>query len=290
MLARYEIGLATPDDAETRGALVEELESHQRPDGSWASDVGRTAEALLMLRSLRGYHGDRASVVKAHAFIRSRQGKAGRFGEWCGPAWHARHLCHHYVSGFYSPGPPETDFSAYKLANGMEFATEAEARFAISCVALRAMLLSRNLSRDDYLHLSVIRKVAEMAWRDEALPIGNGGVITGLIALAEAPRTEESAEAFRGVLARFTRAQRADGSWQGVEPFHTGEFLLCAIERGYASPIVDAAIIRLALMLSISQQIDGGWGPDTGSVRMYWGWRILRHAAQLFADGERNKR
>ena len=125
VIARREAGRARPDDDALTEQHVAELAAGQRDDGSWDGELVRTAEILLLLHDLVAPDGDGAAakgrtdgseraratatpvVERGMAWLRGRRRRPGCYGEGCTPERHAEALCHHFMGGFFSPGPPE---------------------------------------------------------------------------------------------------------------------------------------------------------------------------------------
>src|SRR5687767_2400511 len=107
LLARREAGQAFFDDTETTAELAIELTSHQSQEGSWGSQVARTAEALLLLGSLLPTATRLEAALRAVTWLRARQNRPGRFGDPCAPDLHRALVCHHATSGFFSPASPQ---------------------------------------------------------------------------------------------------------------------------------------------------------------------------------------
>lgn len=280
-IARREAGQADAEDVETAGDLAHELISHQNDAGSWGDSLALTAESLLLLSTLQPFDRDVGSAVAAALeWLRSRQRAPGSFGDECREHLHAAGLCHHFVTGFYSPGPRTLSFAGTGLSNGIRFPTDTDARLALSAFAVRAALDYRAPSRDDELQLDALRRIADMLFRE-----GSGfsiqTALTVLTTLARARRTPGRTTSVHGALSRLCGAQRGDGSWPDVEPFHVAETFLIAAQAGYGSPLFDAAIVRTAESLVLSQQRDGSWSQGADPYRMLIAWRTLRHAERM---------
>src|SRR5215208_4474008 len=71
------------------------------------------------------------------------QGRPGAFSQGCSRIRHAHRVCEHFISGFFSPAPPEVRLPPVMLPNGKVFRAGPAARFAVSCLALRAVLRGR---------------------------------------------------------------------------------------------------------------------------------------------------
>jgi hypothetical protein len=280
-MARREAGRADADDVETAGDLAEELVSHQSASGSWGDSLGLTADALLLLSALRPVDRDlNDAVPRALQWLRSRQRSPGGFGDECEPGAHAAGFCHHFVTGFYSPGPRSVSFAGASLTNGLRFPSDADARLALSAYALRAALEHRAPTRDDELQLDALRRIADILFR-EGSAFSLPAALTVLTTLARARRTPGRTASVHGALSRLSGLQRGDGSWPGVEPFHVAETFLIAAQAGYGSPLFDAAIQRTAESLVLSQQRDGSWSQNSDPYRMLIAWRTLRHAERM---------
>src|SRR5690606_8498357 len=65
------------------------------------------------------------------------------------------------------------------------------------------------------------------------------------------------------------------------------EVLLAAVEAGFGTPAIDAAIRRGAGLLAVTQRENGMWERETAPRRALTGWRVLRHALSSEADGTR---
>jgi hypothetical protein len=279
-IARRELDGGTAEDDEIVGAVGDELLSHQSADGSWGGNLAVTAEALLLLSDLHVPSRFATRVARAEQWLRKRRSLPGRYNEGCDAERHAGSLCEHFAGGFFSPGPPERDFSGARLANGLCFGSDRDARLGLSALALRAVRHWSRCSVDDLLHLDALARIASRALRSgktSSMPC----LMMVFSALTAAPRRPEFINVLHGALTRLAGAQRADGSWPDADPFHVAEVFLLAIQRGYGSPVFDAALVRAAEMLALMQHADGTWGPEIGSPRLLSGWRTLRYAAHL---------
>lgn len=279
LIARQEAGEWNAGDQESADAVAEELASHQSTDGSWGGCLAVTAEALLLLADLQASAAkQRAAIERAIAWVRSRQRMAGAFAGDCTPDHHAAGFCPHFATGFFSPAPPATSMAGTGLANGARFATDEDARLALSALALRAVLSHAAPRMDDLLQIQALRRIADLLFRD-GTGVSTVAAVTVLATLTRAPRNATLLSIVHGALSRLTRLQRADGSWSGAEMFHVADTLLLAVRSGYGSPAFDSALGRTAHILVLTQQPDGSWGSDAGPFRLLTGWRTLRHVA-----------
>lgn len=280
-IARRESGEERLDDFGTIDDVAHELLSHQSGDGSWGGSIALTAEAMLLLADLRVTGEFIGAIEQAEQWLRGRRGQEGAYTDGCSPERHALGICEHFAGGFFSPGPPHRDLAGTRLANGMVLPTDADARLGLSALALHALRRWSRSSTDDVLHLDALRRLANAAFRTPPLNISTPALILVLSALTSAPRTAEFIMVLHGALTRFAGVQRADGSWPGADPFHAAEVFLQAARSGYGSPVFDAALVRTAEMLVLTQNADGSWGSDAGSYRLLSGWRTLRYAVAI---------
>jgi len=97
----------------------------------------------------------------------------------------------------------------------------------------------------------------------------------------EAWRQPEDVVSAAEGIACLVRTQRADGTWHGVGLYDALDTLLLGVARGYRVPEVDAALLRAAELLAISQKADGSWGRQTTVRQPLTAWRVLRHTQAL---------
>ena len=280
-IARREAFGEYTEDSEIIGDVAHELLAHQSADGSWGGSLAVTSEALLLLSDLQVPAHFVAAVARATQWLRQRRTAAGRYSEGCSPEMHERGLCEHFAGGFFSPGPADRDFSGTRLASGLIFRSDRDARLGLSCLALRAVRRWGNPSFDDLLHLRVLARMASQALRNGAQPLAMAPLIEVLSALTSAPRRGEFIHSLHGALTRLAGMQRADGSWPDADPFHVADIFLLAVHSGYGSPVFDAALARTAEVFAITQHADGSWGPDDGPARLLTAWRTLRYATRM---------
>jgi hypothetical protein len=280
LLARREVGLPAPGDGAALEAEAAAVLAAQLDDGSWGGGLLDTAEALLALHELwEGENRGSGQVERGLDWLRTRRGAPGRFGDRCDPRRHEAALCHHFLGGFFSPAPPEPPLEAVRLACGAPVSGDAAARLVASCVALQAKLRWGRYGRDIELHLEGLRRIVDL-WDERAGLFTVPAFVAAVAALSDArdPRSRDAAA--RGI-ATLVGAQRADGTWPDVDLFQVLELLERTARTGGASPALDAALYRGAVLLAVSIQDDGTWGQHAGTRRTLIGWRVLRHAAQM---------
>ena len=280
-IARRESGEERLDDVGTIDDVASELLSHQSDDGSWGGSIALTAEAMLLLADLRVPEQFVGAIERAEQWLRGRRRLAGRYTEGCSPERHELGICEHFAGGFFSPGPVYRDLSGTRLSSGLVLPADADARLGLSALALHALRRWSRSSHDDVIHLDALRRIGNAAFRTPPVNLSLPALILVLTALTSAPRTAEFIMVLHGALTRLAGLQRADGSWPGAEPFHIADIYLLAAQSGYGSPVFDAAIVRTAEMLVLTQKSDGSWGPEAGPYRLLSSWRTLRYASRM---------
>jgi hypothetical protein len=138
ILARRILGEPAVDDEAVTRDLLQGMEADYRSDGTFSGGVvGLVWRAHELLDLEAANEPQFARVMERLLHL---QGKAGSFSEGCTPARHSYAACEHFLSGFFSPAPPEQRIAPVMLPNGKVFRAEPAARFAVSCLALRAAL------------------------------------------------------------------------------------------------------------------------------------------------------
>ncbi len=292
LLARREAGLTTPNDATLAATFCGVIVASQAEDGSWDGNLVTTAEMLMRLAALAG--PDAADAVlnagaRGVAWLKSRRGKPGRFGDGCTPDRHRMGLCHHFLGGFFAPEPPIDEVEGLVLANGARVPGGAAGQLAASCLALRSVLRWEPHGPDASLHLDGLLRLLEWDRRTGGRLVPLDAVPAIALALLEAADRDEFRDAAKIVLDRIVQVQRADGSWPELDTFYILEVLLAALDAGFHSDAVDAALLRAAGLLALTQQPDGQWERDTVTARTRIGLRTLRHATRL-AEGKTEPR
>ena len=280
-IARREAHGESAEDDEIIGDVADEMLAHQSADGSWEGNMAVTTEALLLLADLHVPARFVASVARATQWLRSRRSAPGRYSEGCSPERHELGICEHFAGGFFSPGPPTKDFSGTRMASGLTFSTDRDARLGLSCFALHAVRRWSKPTIDDLLHLAALARLANLSFRNGSSHLRTPALIAVLSALTSAPRRGEFIHSLHGALTRLASTQRADGSWPDADSFHVADVYLLAVHSGYGSPVFDAALARTAEMFVLTQHPDGSWGADGGPARLLTGWRTLRYASRM---------
>lgn len=299
MLARRESGRAAPEDEGLLRTFVEKLLAEQREDGSWGEDLSATGLALQDLHLLLEGDPERAGpeLVGAFAWLGSRQGRPGQYGDRCEPEQHALGLCRHFLGGFFAPAEGQTA-GLLALPCGLAELPESDAKLASSCIALRGALLWRStwpeawqqggkpqIRRSDVLlHLDGLCRVISFWNRGETVTdCSNTAVFLGLQALLAVEAANlglpvdlaaTCRQTLESGLCRTARIQRADGSWPDVDAFLGLDLLEKAARSD--SPALKAASLRGAELLVSAQQADGSWGRESPPRRQLVAWRALR--------------
>jgi hypothetical protein len=138
ILARKILGQPAVDDAAVTRDLLQRMEADCRSDGSFSGGVVGMVWRAHELLDLDA--ANEAQFAQVMGWLLHLQGQPGSFSEGCTPARHSYTACEHFISGFFSPAPPEQRIAPVMLPNGKVFRAEPAARFAVSCLALRAAL------------------------------------------------------------------------------------------------------------------------------------------------------
>ena len=267
ILAREALERPDAGDAELRESLRAELAAGLKPDGSVGSSVVPTIWRAIELMDL-GLPGEEPGTAKVVTWVMGLAGKPGAFGEGCNPARHANHACEHYLAGFFSPGAPTERIAPITIPCGKTFRAEPAARFAVSCLALHAVVRAGLESRASVRkHLASLTLLTE-GWTDWSGYWAPDLVIATLQPLAIAPQTYRPAAL---AAAQFIADnQNDDGTWPNADLFHALESLLAV-----NSPAAQKALARAAPVLIAQQRKDGAFGPTAQEERALIGVRAL---------------
>jgi hypothetical protein len=258
------------DEALTR-RLLEKMRNETRLDGSVTGAVVPTIWRAHEFMDL-GYRGDETSCARIMGWILQLQQKPGAFSQGCNPVRHANRVCEHFISGFFSPAPPEQRVAPVMLPNGKVFRAEPAARFAVSCLALRAVLRGHFDGAAIDQHVLSLIQLHEL-WNDRNGYFAADAIVAGVHALAFAP---EPHRAIRSQLAVLVAVRQAvDGSWPNADLFHTLEALL-ALDTAEAR----AAVRQAVPALLSRQRADGSFGSTAQEERALIALRSLLWAEQ----------
>jgi hypothetical protein len=272
VLARRVLGPTTREDAALARRLLEEMRGESRQDGSIAGAVVPTIWRAHEFMDL-GYRGDETSCARIMEWILALQQKPGAFNEGCSRTRHAHRVCEHFISGFFSPAPPEQRLAPVTLPNGKMLRSEPAARFAISCMAFRAALRGGYGSRPGMeRHLLSLMQMQEQ-WQNWNGYLAPDAIVAGIHALAFL------SEPHRGIIPKLVSIisdqQAEDGTWPNADLFHVLETLLAlgtAEARGAVRRAVPALLAR--------QRFDGSFGPTAQQERALIALRVLIWAEQ----------
>lgn len=267
VLARQALEQPAPGDEVLAGRLVDDMRAETRMDGSIAGEVVATIWRAHELLDL-GCAGDHAGTIRVLGWVLGLQGKPGAFNDGCSPPRHAQRACEHFISGFFSPAPPEQRFAPVMFPNGKVFRAEPAARFAVSCLALRAALRARLEHRPQIeRHLLSLVQLQEQ-WQDWSGYFAPDAIVAGVHALAFASAPHR---ALLPKLAAMVAARQSDdGSWPRADLFHTLEAL-----HALHTPEAHAAVRRAVPALLARQRIDGSFGATAQQERALIALRSL---------------
>ena len=265
LLAREALGRPAPGDAELRARLIARLRNETRADGSLGGAALPTIWRAHELLDL-GHDGEQPGTVRVMGWVMSLAGKAGAFGEGCAEPRHQHRACEHWLSGFFSPAPPEQRVAPITFPNGKVFRAEPAARFAISCLALRAAVRAGCETRPTVqAHLIGLGRL-EAEWEKWGSYYTPDLVASGLAGLAGASAPHAVA-AYR-VSAAIAAHQEPDGTWARAELFHMLEALV------WAGTAPARTALRRAVPALVERQRPDGSFP--GPAREERAWIALR--------------
>jgi hypothetical protein len=272
VLARRTLGRPAPDDELLVQRLIGQMQSETRRDGSVSGAAVPTIWRAHELMDL-GCPGDQEGCGRVLEWLLALQGKPGAFSQGCSRTRHAHRVCEHFISGFFSPAPPEQRLTPVMLPNGKVFRAEAAARFAISCLALRAALRGRLDARPSVeRHLLSLTQLQEQ-WTDWNGYFAGDAIVAGIHALALASHSPRD---LQGRLSSLIAShQISNGTWPNADLFHTLEALLAL-----GTPEAHASVRRAIPALLSRQRSDGSFGSTAQQERALIALRALIWAEQ----------
>jgi hypothetical protein len=259
ILARQALGDAAPGDEVLGRRLLADMRAETGMDGHIAGAVVPTIWRAHELLDL-GCQGDHAGTVRVMDWVLTLQSKPGAFSEGCSPPRHAHRACEHFISGFFSPAPPVQRFAPVMFPNGKVFRAEPAARFAISCLALRAALRGRLEEQPGVeQHLTSLLQLQEQ-WDDWSGYFAPDAIVAGIHALAFAPGPQR--EVLPRLVGTVAANQSEDGTWAHADLFHTLEALMAV-----GTKEAHATVRRAVPALLARQRIDGSFGSTAQQER-----------------------
>jgi hypothetical protein len=273
LLARSALGAESPRDPETTRSLRAALEAEIRPDGSVGGGALPTIWRVHELVDLGRGGGDQA-IRALMRWLLGLQGKPGAFGEGCDKERHAQRACEHYVQGFFAPAPPTVRLAPVTFPNGKVFRAEPAARYALSCMALRAALRTGSGDRpsvDRHIRSLTALAVGWTSWKGFFAP---DAIVAGMHALAHAGPSQRPV--VTSLVALVARHQDDAGAWPNADLFHTLEALMAT-----GLPEARESVRRAVPALRERQRADGTFGGTAQQERALIGLRALLWAGAI---------
>ena len=271
-LARQALGRPHTGDEELAGRLRHELAAGIRPDGTVAGGSVPTIWRVHELLDL-GEREDSPAVTRPLSWLLDLQDQPGAFHDGCDRSRHARRLCHHYIAGFFAPAPPTQRLAPVTLPTGKVFRVEPAARFAISCLALRAALRAGYDERPAIRrHLHSLAQISEQ-WTEWSGYFAPDVIVAGLHALATGGGAHR--DTVRRLVDLVTSHQGVEGDWPAADLFQVLDALQAA-----NTPAARVTARRATTALVARQRADGTFGAGAQQERALIGLRALLWAAQ----------
>ncbi len=267
ILAREALGRPAPGDAAARATLIAGLQKGLRSDGSVGGAALPTIWRAIELIDL-GHSGQEPGTAQFITWMLGLAGQPGGFGEGCHPARHEQKACNHFLAGFFAPVPDTERLAPITMPCGKTFRAEAQARFAVSCLALRAVLMAGLAGRASVKqHLQSLAVLVDV-WTDWSGYYAPDLVIAALHPLGIAPPLYRGATI--RVAAFIADHQQADGTWPNADLFHALESLMAA-----NTPAARSAVANAVPALVAMQRKDGAFGTTAQEERALIGLRAL---------------
>jgi len=273
ILARAALGRPAAGDAGLARELRARLAAELRRDGSLGGAPLPTMWRVHEMLDL-GEPGDSPAIRAATAWLAALQGRPGAFGEGCDKARHARRGCEHYLTGFYAAAAPDQRLAPVTLPNGKVFRAEGAARFALSALALRALVRAGQSKRPPVrAHLDSLARFAEQ-WKEWGAALAPDATVAGMHALVESgPPWSAAAERLMPIV---FRRQAPDGTWPGADLFPMLDLL-----RAAAAPQARTMVRHALPALAARQRADGTFGTTAREERA-----LIALRAALWAEPE----
>ncbi len=225
VVARRTLGISLSGDDQLTDQLIRERRRKTRLDGGIGGWVVATTWSALELMQL-GCAPDHTGVDRMIGYLLARQDQPGRFGESCSPRRHEIGHCHHFTSGFFSSGTVDDPVAPVTFPNGTLIHDEWEARFAVSCYALRAALQARHERREAVRrHLDSLFHLIER-WENQEFVAAPDLQFIVAAAVALAPLEDRDRTAM--LVRHLAGAQQPDGTWERVWLFNALDAMLLA--------------------------------------------------------------
>lgn len=272
ILGRRALERVDEGDAELTRRLRRELAAGLRPDGTVAGGAVPTIWLVHELLDL-GEPEDSPAVGRAMGWLIDQQDRPGSFHDDCDRERHARQLCHHFAAGFFSPAPPAQRLAPVTLPTGKVFRVESAARFAISCLALRAAIRAGHSARPSVQHhLKSLARISEQ-WTEWQGYFSPDTIVAGLHALAVAgPAYRAVVDELVGLI---TTDQGIEGEWPAADLFQVLDALLAA-----GTLEAQVTVRRSTTALVARQRLDGTFGTMAQQERALIGLRALLWASR----------
>jgi hypothetical protein len=271
LLAREALARLRPADEELRAQLTERLRRDTRPDGSVGGSLLATAWRAIELLEL-GHAGDQPGTQRAVNWVLTTQNKPGAYGEGCTPERHQRRVCEHFVTGFFAPALATQRVAPITFPDGKVFRVEGPARFAVSCLALRAVLQSGERRPAVEQHVASLVRLHEEweNWGGYFPPDLVGSVIAALAVAG--PARQDVLRRLTGIVRDH---QEPDGTWADADLFHLLDALTLA-----RTDAARRAVQRAVPALVERQRPDGTFGPTAREERALVALRALLLATE----------
>lgn len=243
ILVRRALGVPAPDDDSTAHQMANNLRAETRMDGSVRGEFLTTAWRAIELMDLD--HGaDQAGTVRVIGYLLAQQDQPGAYG---GANARPEHRGRTFP-GFFSPAEPGRTIAPITLPSGATIGDDADARYAVSCLALRAALKARLEKRPQvHQHTESLAALAQ-DWGGP-MPLTLACSTLHGLALAAPPMRD----AIPGLIGRIADAE-SGGVWPDADLFHVLQALL-AVPDAAATALIRRAVPALVTL----QRPDGGF-------------------------------